>query len=357
MKKREYSEEEAKRELIEDLRQMLDHAEEELEYSNDFSITDDFEKIIKRKKRKKSDKKKRRRRLRRMKLTFILIVFLIIVFTIKFLIFDIANPTLDFEKDRKDDFLTVLVGVTDEDGYRTDALVLVAFDTKNQTVELLNIPRDTYCDATTNSKKVNASYILGIEKTMSTVADLVGFTPDKYVVINFEGLVEIIDTIGGVSVDVLIDMKYDDPTQDLHIDIQKGLQVLDGKNSVDYLRFRKNNDGTGYAMGDLGRIEATQAYISALKEQIISLKTVVLLPSIINSVFSNVKTDLEVEEIKWLALKALSIEELNSQTLSGEAKYINGISYYVPNGTGILECINEKFNPFLEDITTLNLLN
>ncbi|MFI3226664.1 MAG: LCP family protein [Clostridia bacterium] len=266
-----------------------------------------------------------------------------------------TDPTAGFSADRKDDFITILVGVTDEGESRTDALVLVAYDKANQTVEMMNIPRDTYCNATTNSKKVNAAYVRGIDHTMATVADLVGFTPDKYIVMNFDGLAEIIDTIGGVEVDVQFDMKYDDPTQDLHIDIKAGLQVLDGENSVDYLRFRKNNNGSGYATGDLGRIEATQAFISTLKDQMLSMSTILKIPSISTSVFNNVTTDLTLSEIAWLGTNGLKITELNSQTLPGVAKYISGVSYYVPNGTEILELVNEKFNPYIEDITSLNL--
>lgn len=267
----------------------------------------------------------------------------------------LKNPTISLGGGRQDGFITILLGVTDEGESRTDALVLVAYDTKNKKIELLNIPRDTYCDATTNSKKVNASYVLGIEKTMSTVSDLIGFLPDKYVVVNFDGLAQIIDTLGGVEVDVAFDMKYDDPTQDLHIDIKKGLQTLDGKNSVNYLRFRKNNDGTGYAMGDLGRIEATQGFIDQLFSQVMSLSTAFKLNDITNTIFDNIETDLSLSEILWLSLNALKLEELNSQTLPGVAKYINSISYYVPSGSDILEVVNEKLNPYIKDIEKLNL--
>lgn len=321
------------------------------------------------KERRKQEKilaKKQRRKARRKKalaFIFMVCVFSFIIVTAKdylepikaILKGDDSSPMISLAGDRKDDFLTILVCVTDEDEIRTDSIVLIAYDKENQTVELLNIPRDTYCNATTNSKKVNSAYIGGIEKTMTTVSELVGFLPDKYIIANFDGLAQIIDVLGGVEVDVPFNMKYDDPTQDLHIDITKGVQLLDGKNSVHYLRFRKNNDGSGYAMGDLGRIEATQGFISTLKDQVFSTSTILKAPQIATKIFDNIKTDLKLSEIIWLSTNIAKGIELNSQTLPGEAKYISGISYYVPNGDKIITLVNEKYNPYKEEITSINL--
>lgn len=324
---------------------------------NEFEVKNDYVDEI-----KPSKKKKKRQKRKTILSLFITIAVAFIVINAGLDTFSMSSfgsfetdPTDQFSSDRKEDFINILVAVTDEGERRTDALVLVAYDKENQTIELMNIPRDTYCNATSNSKKVNSAYVLGIENTTNTVADLVGFVPDKYIVMNFDGLAEIIDTLGGVEVDVPFNMKYDDPTQDLHININAGLQVLDGENSVNYLRFRKNNDGTGYAMGDLGRIEATQDFISTLKDQLLSASTILKIPSLATTVFDNVKTDLTVSEIAWIGTNGLKLETLNSQTLPGVAKYIGGISYYVPNGDEILQLTNEKFNPYLEDITELNL--
>lgn len=258
---------------------------------------------------------------------------------------------------RKEDFITILIGVTDEDELRTDALILCAFDVKNEKISLLNIPRDTYADATKQSKKINSAYVLGINHTKDMVSKLVGFMPDKYIVMNFSGIEEIIDILGGVTVDVPFNMKYDDPEQDLHINIKSGTQTLDGKNAVHFLRWRKNNNGTGYATGDIGRIENTQEFINTLKEQCLSLKTVLKLPEIANTVFENIQTDFKLDEILWFITNASSNLTIDSKMLDGQADYIGGVSYYIPSENEILNTINESFNPFNYEITSIDLYN
>lgn len=98
-------------------------------------------------------------------------------------------------------------------------------DTKDKTINVMNIPRDTMCNntATGASKKINAAYGMdtggkggNIEQTSKEIERLMGFRPDKYVIVNFDGIAAIVDAIGGVDYDVPFDMKYDDPSQNLH---------------------------------------------------------------------------------------------------------------------------------------------
>lgn len=271
---------------------------------------------------------------------------------------DDGDSPMASSRSRKDDFLNVLVAVTDEDELRTDALLLVSYDKDTNIVNIMNIPRDTYTDATTLNKKITAAYINGIEHTMDVVADLTGVMADNYVVVNFDGLVTIIDEIGGVEINVPFRMKYDDPTQDLHIDLKAGLQTLNGKDSVDYLRWRKNNSGispSGYITGDLGRIEALQGYIESAKSQLFKFSTLLKIPSITSIIFENIETDLSFSEILWLGKNCISIDEIYSTTLPGIDAYIKGVSYYLPQEQGILDLINDGFNPYLKEITELNL--
>lgn len=260
-------------------------------------------------------------------------------------------------RNRKSNYYTVLVAVTDEDDIRTDSLIVACFDKENSEINLLNIPRDTYSNATTQNKKITSAYVNKIEHTLDVVADTVGFRPDNYVVLNLQGLEKIIDITGGVLVDVPFNMRYDDPDQDLHINIKQGSQVLDGKNSVHYLRWRKNNDGkTMYPDGDLGRIRATQEFISLVKDQFFSFSTIFKIPQITNTVFNNIDTDLKFNDIVWLATNTLNIDDINSYTLPGESEYYKGISYYMPNEQEILTLVNECFNPYTNEIKSLNLL-
>ena len=131
---------------------------------------------------------------------------------------------------RIDDVFTFVVGAVDEDETRTDALMVATMDTKDKTINVMNIPRDTMCNntATGASKKINAAYGMdtggkggNIEQTSKEIERLMGFRPDKYVIVNFDGIAAIVDAIEGVDYDVPFDMKYDDPSQNLHIDLKK----------------------------------------------------------------------------------------------------------------------------------------
>ena len=112
---------------------------------------------------------------------------------------------------RIDDVFTFVVGAVDEDETRTDALMVATMDTKDKTINVMNIPRDTMCNntATGASKKINAAYGMdtggkggNIEQTSKEIERLMGFRPDKYVIVNFDGIAAIVDAIGGVDYDV-----------------------------------------------------------------------------------------------------------------------------------------------------------
>lgn len=317
-------------------------------------------------KEQRRQERKRRKRLRKKRI-FQLILSILFISTVFFVVIHAAyeniitekaeeeiideNPTLSNSSLYKEDFLTILIAVTDEDEIRTDSLVVVSFDNANNEVSLLNIPRDTYTNATKENKKITSAYVSGIDHTLDVVADTIGFRPQKYVVCNLDELLEITEVIGGITVDVPMDMDYDDPTQDLHIHIEQGEQTLYGLDLINYLRFRKNNDGTGYSDGDLGRINTFNTFVETAKDQIITFENIAKLPEIANIVFSNVTTDMKFTEIVWVFKNIIDGDTINSEMLPGEIYY----SYYKPIEDEILELVNEKYNPFVEDITELNL--
>ena len=125
---------------------------------------------------------------------------------------------------RIDDVFTFVVGAVDEDETRTDALMVATMDTKDKTINVMNIPRDTCMqqhgnrreqeDLTQPTAWIPAARGGNIEQTSKGKSRrLMGFQPDKYVIVNFDGIAAIVDAIGGVDYDVPFDMKYDDPSQ------------------------------------------------------------------------------------------------------------------------------------------------
>ena len=158
-------------------------------------------------------------------------------------------------------------------------------------------------------------------------------------------------------------MDYDDPTQDLHIHFTAGEQWLNGEDAVKFLRFRQNNDGTGYGWGDLERIEAQQDFLMTVARQLLSLGNIPNLTTVANIFEEDVITDLSAANIVWYATEALklSADDIHFMTVpndpscnillpSGENKAV--ISIHVDEW---LEMVNTYLNPFTMEITESNV--
>ena len=166
--------------------------------------------------------------------------------------------------------------------------------------------------------------------------------------IDFDGFKEVIDALGGVEFEVPFRMKYDDPVQNLHIDLQPGLQVLDGEAAHDFVRFRKGNAGyPGYAMGDLGRIEAQQAFIKALIQQKVNAKYLLKADELFEVVVRNVRTNYTAKDlIRHLgAISKVDSELMTMYQLPGAAKTIGGVSYFLCDERATQELVDTVFSP------------
>jgi LCP family protein required for cell wall assembly len=165
----------------------------------------------------------------------------------------------------------------------------------------------------------------GSEGMKQAIADLLQVPVHYFVKINYDGAAAIIDTIGGVEVNVFKKMEYDDiyAEPELHINIEEGLQVLDGKNSVDYLRWRQNNDLLDKE-GDLPRITRMQNFMKAVAKQSINSR----LPSTIQACFRYVYTDIEFDFASTLAVKGIGIDDsdIKFKRLPG---YVEGYFYEI----------------------------
>ena len=155
---------------------------------------------------------------------------------------------------RREQTYTFLLACPDQVSGNADAIMLVTYDVPNQKIGMLSVPRDTLVDE--SSPKINSSLHGGIENLQDVVSDLVGYPIDFYITIDLDGFVELVDAVGGVEFDVPVEMYYSDPTQDLNIFFQPGMQHLDGQAAMEVCRFRKNGDGTGYPLGDTQRDSA-----------------------------------------------------------------------------------------------------
>lgn len=251
----------------------------------------------------------------------------------------------------KDSITFLLMGVDSNDvkkstGTRTDTMILCKVNKSTGKISMLSIPRDTkaYIRGRDNEEKINHAHAYGgPELSVKAVRDLLGVNFEYYVKVDYRIVKEFVDIIGGVEVDVPMDMKYSDPTADppLYINLKAGLQVLDGDKALQFLRFRK-----GYADQDLGRIRAQQQFIMAAIKQALKIENVGKIPQMIKTYYDNVETNIPLDLILKFAvnIKNYDIEGMQMDTLPGQAKYINGVSYYVPNEEEMKTIVDTMFN-------------
>lgn len=246
-----------------------------------------------------------------------------------------------------EDTYNILFCGLDESGENTDTILLISFDAKNTEAKILSIPRDTMSNADRVPQKINAAYSDGrpenIEKTKKEVEMLTGLRIHRYAVSTFDAFANLIDALGGVEIDVPADMYYEDPYQDLKIDIKAGRQVLDGEHAVHFLRYRDT-----YLEGDIGRVKAQQLFYQALINELSKPSNVTKLPELAEVFEKDLHTDLSLPELLWFAKKSKGFDTENNLKmfiLPGSPQYVGEISYYIPALTNILNMINNEFTP------------
>ena len=242
----------------------------------------------------------------------------------------------------------------------TDTIMLCAYFPQEQKVSILSIPRDTFIgddkDNTTSYDKINALYQKSPENTLEAVRKLTGVDVRNYVVINNNALEKVIDAVGGIYFDVPIDMWYDDPTQDLHIYINKGYQLLNGENAVKVLRFRHNNDMSTYPKEygeqDLGRMRTQREFIKAAANQILSSNNILKLNEILEIVFDNIQTNLSISElIKYIpSATEFNVENMKTEALPGVADYLGALSFFIVDENQSEQMITSFFSLSIDEI-------
>ena len=184
--------------------------------------------------------------------------------------------------------------------------------------------------------------------------NLLGIPVDFYVTVNLKGFIALVDQIDGVDFDIPINMDYDDPYQDLHIHFTKGPRHLNGQEAMEVVRFRHNNDGTGYGTEDIGRIGTQQAFLKAVAKQLLQIGNVKNIPALVDIFYTYVKTDLTTGNLVWLGNEALNIgtENIHFATLPGDGSgYYNKQSVYVLDAQATCDLVNEALNPYNEALT------
>lgn len=245
----------------------------------------------------------------------------------------------DYDNDKKGmlvakDKATVMIMGVDEredDVGRSDTLMIATLDPDKNQAAILSVPRDTRVKIRGYGfDKINAAYAYGGRKlTQETIENLLNTHIDHYIKINVHGFTKIIDALGGIDIDVEKRMYYEDPWDDdggLYIDLQPGMQHMDGKTAITYVRYRDEE-------GDIGRIKRQQNFMKAVMDKLVSPTIIPKLPSIVSAVSDSVETDMSVSELLSFlgTLQEAKDNGLKSDMVPGKPVYIEGVSYWIPD--------------------------
>lgn len=252
------------------------------------------------------------------------------------------------KKNLKEIKVLVLGVSTDLDSELTDTIMVASYNPNTQKANLLSIPRDTftgkYKNKATASQKINALYNINKnpQKTLDAVNEITGLDIQYYVLVRTEALIKLVDAIGGVEFNVPIDMKYDDPTQDLHIDLKAGVQKLNGDKAEQLLRWRHSNYKNGvmttypseYGNDDFGRMRTQRDFIVETLKQTLKPGNIFKIGEILEIAHKNVETNLELSYIKDYIPYAVEFntENMTTATLPGttpDMKETNNVSVFI----------------------------
>ncbi len=256
--------------------------------------------------------------------------------------------------ERREGVYNVLLAGTDAEGYRTDTMMVLSYDTKAQRVGVVSVPRDTLIDRPSGENPKLVYGKGGVEQRVEDISDMLGIPIDYYVKINLKAFVAVIDYLGGVDFYVPCDMDYDDPYQDLHIHFKEGMQHLDGQAVMEVARFRKNNDLTGYS--DTGRADTQQKLLIALAKKVLNWNSLTKLNGFVEIFNEYVKTDMSLSNMLYFASQAIYVDTasgVNTATLTGDGEVRwHGQSYcFQLDEQFALDTVNALLNPYNRDLT------
>lgn len=211
-----------------------------------------------------------------------------------------------------------------DQGY-TDSINILSIDKNTKNVSILSIPRDTRVQiAGKGVDKINSAYAYGdINTTIDTVENFLNVRIDYYVLVDFTDFKEMVDTVGGITMNVEPHISAVRP--ELHG--KTGISKLTGDEALIYVRFRQDSDSEG------GRMKRHREAITAIIHEALNPSNILQAPTVLNKLRENVKTDippLETTVIEKL-VTGFNIDNATSGVVTGEYTHINGINYMIPN--------------------------
>lgn len=248
-----------------------------------------------------------------------------------------SNRTSSAGKSVTEPFTILLMGVdSEEEGLSKntvangDSLILVTFNPNTLNATMLSIPRDSYvpiaCWSGTPENKITHAAAYGTDCMMDTIENYFDVTIDYYAKINFKGLVSLVDTLGGITVEVPQDLCTDNSNREGEVCISAGLQTLNGEQALVLARNRKQLSG-----GDLDRGLNQQLVIQGILNKVKDMKSINQVMDVLNTVTNNLDTNFTEQQI--LSFYDIAKDIMNNSLQKDDADLINIEQLYL-DGTG-----------------------
>jgi len=210
---------------------------------------------------------------------------------------------------------------------RADTIILSSIDLNTKETGVLFIPRDTRVDIPGHGKnRINASHAFGgVELTDEILESFLDIPIDYYVETNFKGFAKIIDSLGGIEINIEEPLHYVDNAGGLYIDLPAGENKLNGEEALQYVRYREPT------YGDIGRVERQRKFIKALMKKVISPDIIMKLPSLLKETVSAVNTNIPLKDVSPFVrlVKNMDLNMMKTAMVPGKPQYINGASYWI----------------------------
>ncbi|MGI5927620.1 MAG: LCP family protein [Syntrophomonadaceae bacterium] len=221
---------------------------------------------------------------------------------------------------------------------RSDTMMVAFLNSRDKKVNLLSIPRDTYTEvpARGGKDKINSAYAAGgPEAALEAVSLLLSREIKYYLATDLQGFVKIVDTLGGVTVEV-------DEAASEGLGIPPGTHRLQGEEALRFVRYR------GYPMADIERINHQQVFLRALVDEALQLRHIGKTPALLRETQGTVDTNLSTVQLMdfAMAFRGMGGSQMECKTLPGTPKYINGVSYWIP--------YTDQIEPLLEELSQVN---
>ena len=230
----------------------------------------------------------------------------------------------DITFQNQDPFSILLLGVDERknDIGRSDTMIVMTVNPNKQSINMLSLPRDTRTDIVGHGTvdKMNHAYAYGgIPMSINTIEGFLDIPIDYYVKMNMEGFQEIVDAVGGVTVENDMDLSYKG------FNYPKGTLTLQGKEALIYTRIRKEDP-----RGDFGRQMRQRQVIQAILNKGASLSSLTNYQSIFEALGKNVETNLTFDEMMSIQSHYRSaLNSINQMSIEGKNETINGVWYFI----------------------------